>query len=115
MVHILVIDDEHAILEVIHEFLTLLGYNVKVANCGEKGIELFGKGYNFDLVITDICMPKVDGNAVAKHIRSSEQADTPIVAITGSGDDGINKDLFNVLLQKPYELKELNAALQSVA
>ena len=102
MSRIMVIDDQDGILS----FLPELGYEVKDAQDGEEGIELFNNGYNFDLVITEVSMPGMNGNAVAKYIRSSDKPGTPIVAITRSGDD-INKQLFDFVLMKPFPLKTL--------
>ena len=68
MKHILAIDDDEAILSVLHELIEDLGYDAKVAHNGEEGLELYNNGHNFDLVITDINMPLLDGNEVARHI-----------------------------------------------
>jgi CheY-like chemotaxis protein len=46
-------------------------------------------------------MPRVNGNAVAKHIRSSERRDTPIVAITGFGED-VTTSCSNPCLSRPF-------------
>ena len=71
---ILVIDDEDVIVGLLQDYFTLLGYKVVTAKDGNEGIELFNTGPNFDLVITDINMPGIDGNAVAKSIRNSQEA-----------------------------------------
>jgi CheY-like chemotaxis protein len=70
MDHILVIDDEDIILDCLRKSLSYLGYLVTDAHDGQEEIELLKNGCNFDLVITDIGMPGMSGNAVAKHIRS---------------------------------------------
>jgi len=86
---------------------------VELAEDGEKGIEVFTKLGNFDLVITDICMPRRDGNEVAKHIRSSERAGTPIAAITAHTDE-VQKDMFNFSLLKPFRNEELITIIRSL-
>jgi CheY-like chemotaxis protein len=113
MAHILVIDDEDMVLDFLGNALAYLGYPVTVAHDGEEAIELLKNGYNFDLVITDIMMPRMNGNAVAKHIRSSDKPDTPIVAITGSGDGDIDRELFNFVLLKPFALEALVDVVRS--
>jgi CheY-like chemotaxis protein len=110
---ILVIDDDEGILEVVHEFLSQHGYHVKIAHNGEEGIALFDRGQRFDLVITDIRMPGIDGNAVAKYIKHSDRADTPIMAISGFTDN-INKGLFNMYIQKPFDLNAIIDAARSL-
>jgi CheY-like chemotaxis protein len=104
---ILLIDDDSQILTSLREALTHVGYEVEVACDGDEGIELIDSGHNCDLVITDITMPRVSGNAVARHIRSSDRRDTPIVAITGFGEDAIERELFNSVLEKPFKLDVL--------
>ena len=113
MDHILLIDDQDAILIFLRKVLTDLGYEVKVAHDGEEGIELVNSGYDFNLVITDINMPRMDGNAVAEYIRRSEKPDTPIVALTASSHDDINRELFNFVVMKPFDLEVLITAIKS--
>ena len=112
MNQILVIEDDSHILDFLHTVLTRLGYEVKIASDGETGIELFDRSQDFDLVITDIHMPGIDGNAVAKHIRRSAKPSTPIVAITGYKND-INRELFNFSLIKPFKLEHLVEVINS--
>jgi CheY-like chemotaxis protein len=80
---ILVIDDEKILLDMFGELLTDSGYDVELAEDGKEGIQKFDNGI-FDLVITDLCMPGADGNAVAQHIRSSNRQFTPIIGISGT-------------------------------
>ncbi len=115
MDNILVIDDEDTVLDSLRNTLEYLGYSVTVAHDGEEGLEFFNNGYNFSLVITDISMPRMNGNAVAKYIRSSDKSDMPIVAITGSGEDDIDKELFNFVLSKPFDLEVLVDVVRSFA
>ena len=113
MHNILVIDDEPTFLDFLGRTLTFMGYRVKTANNGEGAIKILRGSHDFDLVITDIIMPKIDGNAVAEYIRSSNRADTPIVAITGYRETG-NKELFNSILVKPFKIKDLIAVIKSL-
>jgi CheY-like chemotaxis protein len=107
MKRVLAIDDDETILRLLHRFLKAEGHDVVVADNGDDGIELFSNGYHFDIVITDIDMPGIDGNEVAKHIRASELPRTPIIAITGSQDLNIRKGLFDFVLVKPFKLRTL--------
>ena len=73
MCSILVIDDEKQMLSVVQEALTLLGHKVEVAEDGLKGIQKFDNG-NFDIVITDMRMPRLDGRGVVQHaVRTSSR------------------------------------------
>jgi CheY-like chemotaxis protein len=112
---ILVIDDEEGIRFSLCKVLTHLGYTVKVARDGEEGIELFSNGNTFDLVITGICMPRRSGNEVAEYIRGSDKSDTPMVAMSGSPKEEINRGLFNCLLIKPFRMESLVDVVRSLA
>ena len=113
MPQVLVIDDENTILSFLRNVLIRLGYEVKISKNGEEGIEVFDSERNLDLVITDIRMPRMDGNAVARHIRNSDRPDMPIVAISGFGND-INEELFNFLLIKPFTIQTLADVIEKI-
>ena len=80
---VLVIDDENGILQLIRQALTSFGHNVETATDGQEGIRKFDDG-SFDIVITDIRMPGIDGNGVVDHIRKSEKQSVPVIAISGT-------------------------------
>jgi CheY-like chemotaxis protein len=114
MERILVIDDDNGILDSVSKVLKYSGYEVEVAHDGEEGVRLFGIAHSFDCVVTDINMPKMNGNEVAERIRNSERADIPLIAISGFGEDGINKALFNASLPKPFKLKTLIGLIRAL-
>ena len=109
---ILVIDDEKGILQIVHEVLTRLGHEVVTATDGLEGIRKFGDG-NFDLVITDIRMPHIDGHGVVTHIRRSENRSIPVIAISGT-PWLVNKDDFDLILAKPFTLTQLVESIHSL-
>ena len=84
MCSILVIDDEKGILTVIREILTKCGHRVEIAQDGYEGIQKFDDD-NFDIVITDMRMPGLDGESVVKHIRKSQNNSIPVIGISGTG------------------------------
>jgi len=105
MCTILVIDDEKGIVRVIQEALTRFGHNVEIAFNGIEGIQKFNDG-SYDMVITDLCMPGLDGKGVVQHIRKSRQNSVPIIGISGTPwqtqDSG-----FDAVLSKPFPLQDL--------
>ena len=113
MPRILLIEDDKSIRNIIALVLKSLGHNVEVAEDGEKGIELFSKKGRFDLVITDIRMPRMDGNEVARHIRTSETSDTPIAAISAYEEE-VQKEMFDFSMLKPFSNKDLIRILSSL-
>ena len=106
MPEVLVIDDQNDILNCLLYVLINLGYEVKIARDGQEGIEVFDSERNLDLVITDIRMPRMDGNAVARHIRNSDRPEMPIIAVTGFADE-VEIEMFNFLITKPFGMKTL--------
>ena len=105
MCTILVIDDEKGILHVIKETLTRFGHNVEIAIDGIEGIQKFDDG-SYDMVITDLCMPRLDGKGVVRHIRNSCRNSIPVLGISGTPwqtqDSG-----FDAVLSKPFPLLDL--------
>ena len=109
---ILVIDDEKGILQLMHQALTKYGYNVETADDGQEGIRKFDDGC-FDIVITDICMPVIDGNGVVAHIRKSEKQSVPVIAISGT-PWLLEAGNFDMVLPKPFPLKQLIEFIRSL-
>jgi CheY-like chemotaxis protein len=72
MCTILVIDDEKGILSVIEAALRRFGHDVEIALDGIEGIKKFDDGC-YDMVITDMRMPRLDGKGVVQHIRASRK------------------------------------------
>lgn len=112
MRRILVIDDERSIRTTISMLIEKLGYRVAVAEDGKEGVETFHRLGDVDLVITDIRMPNMDGNEVARHIRKSDRPMTPLVAVTGYIEE-VQMKVFDFALLKPFKLDELRNVIHS--
>jgi signal transduction histidine kinase/ActR/RegA family two-component response regulator/HAMP domain-containing protein len=115
---ILCIDDEPLLRDLLKEMLERDGHAVEVSDGGQSGIEAFRsasrRGKPFDVVITDLGMPYVDGRQVAKTLKR-ESPQTPVVMLTGWGafmkEDGGGPTQVDCLLSKPPRSKELRATL----
>jgi len=112
MHQVLVIDDEDSVADVLQLGLTRFGYEAKTASRGQEGLRLFGDEA-FDLVITDILMPDMDGYEVARHIRGSDRPRTPIIAISGT-PWLLKNDVFDHVLPKPFTLKTLARVVKNL-
>jgi signal transduction histidine kinase/ActR/RegA family two-component response regulator len=119
---ILVIDDDELLRHSMRAVLEREGHAICVASGGRSGIDAFSaaaqRGERFQVVITDLGMPHVDGTAVAAAVKSM-LPDTPVILLTGWGQhlrDGndIPPDVDH-LLNKPANLSELRAALADLA
>ncbi len=113
MKQILVIDDEPDILRLIRKILEQAGaYSVTTANNGKEA-EMILEKKKFDLVITDIIMPEIEGMELIFSIRKRFPT-TKIIAISGGGKLSPEGYLTiastagaNAVLQKPFETHEL--------
>jgi PAS domain S-box-containing protein len=114
---ILTIDDDPLLLKSLSEALQLDGHSVIDANGGQAGIDAFLTSQHdkpFDVVITDLGMPQIDGRQVAAAIKNVSPA-TPIILFTGwgqrltaEGDVPLHVDR---VLNKPPKLRDLREAL----
>ena len=110
---ILVVDDEKPTLSMFKLFLTAYGYDVYIAEDGEKGLEIF-KQIAPDIVFTDIKMPGMDGLEVLSRIKQTKIA-SQVIIITGHGDMERALEALDLnasdFINKPVERQALNAAL----
>ena len=113
MAHILVVDEDEAILNSVAKRLTHPGHDVTIAHDGQEAIESMAKFQGVDWVITDINMPGMDGNEVADRTRKFGKPDTPVIAITGDAGTRISSRLFNASLRKPFKLRSLVEVVES--
>jgi two-component system cell cycle response regulator CpdR len=109
---ILVVEDEPASLECISHFLRKQGYEVREARDGAEAIELIDNS-QFDLVLSDIRMPRVDGVALATNILSRVPT-IPIILMTAVPFE-LTRSLGHNLpcLSKPILLDELRRNVQT--
>ncbi len=112
---ILVVDDDVNICDLLRLYLENEGYEVKTANDGDVGVELF-REYDPDLVLLDIMLPKKDGWQVCREIR--EISSTPVIMITAKGevfDKVLGLELgADDFVVKPFDMKELAARVKAV-
>ena len=84
MQNILIVEDDTDIQELLREFLKEAGYGVTAASDGIKAMELFAKN-EYDLILLDIMLPKIDGFGVCELIR--KQSQVPIIMLTALGGE----------------------------
>ena len=115
MPNILIIDDERAIRKTLSEILSFEGYKIDEASDGEEGLKRFSEK-NFDLVLCDIKMPKLDGIEFLEKAREIN-ADIPIIMISGHGNidtavEAVKKGAFDYI-SKPPDLNRLLITLRN--
>lgn len=117
MKHILIIEDDKDIQEMLQFFLEDNGYNTTIADNGIDGIAKFHKG-EFSLVLLDILLPKIDGYAVCELLR--KESNVPIIIITAltseenqiKGFDLKADDYITKPFSMPLLLRKIDAVLR---
>ena len=115
---VLIVDDDPAILRSLRDVLELDGHSVVTAGGGQDGINAFraalGRGEPFELVVTDLGMPFIDGRRVAEAVKEVSAA-TPVILLTGWGQrlisDGETPPYVDLVLSKPPQRRRLREAI----
>jgi CheY-like chemotaxis protein len=115
---ILFIDDEQALVSMGKEFLERLGYDVVTETSSTEALALFIRQPDrFDLVITDMTMPGMTGDRLAKELRRL-RPDIPIILCTGFSHHLNEEEAkaigINAFLMKPFLLRELAETVRTV-
>lgn len=113
---VLVVDDNEDSRDIYSETLSLAGHRVVAAADGEEALA-YALRVRFDLIILDLCLPKVDGIGVIKAVRSSPAArSTPIITVS-AGDDLMHREALaagaDLALKKPCLPDELEEAVRT--
>ena len=112
--HILIVDDDPAILRLLSTNLKARGYDVATATNGEESLEAVQRDF-VDLIILDLMMPKVDGVEVVRRIR--EWSDVPIIILSARGDEHDKVKCLELgaddYLTKPFGIAELLARIKT--
>lgn len=114
---ILVVEDEHKIAGSIKRGFEQELWSTDVAYDGEEGFDLASTG-NYDVIVLDIMLPKMDGVSVCKKLRQ-ENIDTPVLMLTAKGTLGDKVDGFDSgaddYLVKPFAFEELLARVKALS
>lgn len=114
--HILIVEDDPAILNGLSDVLVFNGYGVQGVADGVEGLKAILEG-QFDLVLLDVMLPSMDGFSICKKVRQSKPGQ-PIIMITakGSEDDIVTgfKAGVDDYVAKPFSLRELIVRVEAV-
>ncbi|MFN8176305.1 MAG: sigma-54 dependent transcriptional regulator [bacterium] len=106
---ILLADDDPQLLEAIGTLLASHGYDVVSARDGEEALESFGRG-PYDLLLTDVIMPRMDGLALIKEVKARD-AEMPVIILTAHGSIEMAVTAMKLgatdYLTKPFAAQEL--------
>ncbi|MCJ8303325.1 response regulator [Shewanella sp.] len=115
MNHLLLIDDDLGLSELLAQLLELEGFELTLAHDGQSGLEL-ALDKDYDLILLDVMLPKLNGFEVLKSLRANKQ--TPVLMLTARGDEidrvvglEIGADDY---LPKPFNDRELVARIKAI-
>lgn len=114
MIKILVVEDEQRVAELLKRGLEESGYQVELAYDGVWGLRLFRAG-EFQMVISDVILPKMSGFELCKEIRNSNNR-VPVLMLTALGTTDDKLDGFDAgaddYMVKPFDFRELDARIR---
>jgi two-component system cell cycle sensor histidine kinase/response regulator CckA len=113
---ILLVEDEAMVRAVAERALTRHGYKVVTATNGEEALECLEAHEGFDLLISDVVMPTMDGPTLVRHARE-KYPDLPILFMSGYAEEQLRKsiDIERVaFLPKPFSVQQLAEAARAV-
>lgn len=115
MSKLLIVDDEANIREVVREYAEFSGYDVEEAEDGIQAVSLC-RIHDYDLIIMDIMMPKLDGFSACKEIK--KEKDIPVIMMSARGEEYDKLFGFELgiddYVTKPFSPKELMARVNAV-
>jgi len=114
---VLVVDDEPGIVEVLRAILQGIGYTVETAGNGREAVEQL-RTHQYDLVLSDLSMPGMDGEALYKHVQENHpELARRIVFVTGDTVSGTARTFLdrtgNRWLAKPFNIAEVETLVRN--
>ena len=114
---LLLVEDEDMVRAVAERALSRAGYSVTSARDGEEGLGIIANGKDqFDLIVSDVVMPAMDGPAMARAIRRVKP-NIPILFMSGYAEEQLRNqiDIDNMyFLPKPFSVQQINARVAEV-
>ena len=113
--HVLVVDDDREIRDLLARFLRMHGYRIEAAADGQEMFAALGAG-RFDLIVLDLMLPGEDGLSLCRRVRAD--SNVPVIMLTAVGEDtdrivGLEVGADDYL-PKPFNPRELLARIRAV-
>lgn len=113
---LLLVEDEAMVRAVAERALTRAGYIVTSASDGEEGLAEIAKGSEFDLIVSDVVMPGMDGPAMAREIRKVKPA-LPVLFMSGYAEEQLRRDIDidnMYFIPKPFSVQQIGDKVGSI-
>jgi two-component system capsular synthesis sensor histidine kinase RcsC len=116
ILRLLVVDDDDSLLQTVQQMVEALGFKTDVANGGLAAMRCLSRS-RYDLMITDLQMPVMDGFALSRYLKSNFKG-TKVIVMTGMGpgdvDDYMHTGIVDRWLFKPFSLNTLGELLDEM-
>ena len=112
----LLVEDEDMVRAVAERALARAGYTVTTASDGDEGLEIVRGGEKFDLVVSDVVMPALDGPSMVRGIRQLDPK-MPVLFMSGYAEEQLRKeiDINDVqFLPKPFTVQQITEKVGAV-
>ena len=113
---ILLVEDEDMVRAVAERALTRAGYTVSVAADGDEGLEIVQGGAEFDLIVSDVVMPAMDGPSMIREVRKL-RPDLPVLFMSGYAEEQLRKEIDIAhahFLPKPFSVQQIGDRVGAV-
>ncbi|TRD12374.1 response regulator [Erythrobacter insulae] len=113
---ILLVEDEDMVRAVAERALARAGYEITACPGGEEGLEAITEGGEFDLIVSDVVMPGMDGPAMVREIRASNPH-LPVLFMSGYAEEQLRKDIDIPdmhFIAKPFSVAEISDKVSAV-
>lgn len=110
---ILVIDDERDLRTVLSQLLLSLGHEVDIASDGKEALKMIFE-IPYDLILSDLQMPGMDGNVLARLVRNNKSIPQPKFIFMSGATSGQSTETGEARIEKPFDLDELRDTISSV-
>jgi len=113
---VLLVEDEDMVRAVAERALTRAGYTVTTASDGDEGLEIVASGAEFDMIVSDVVMPAMDGPSMVREVRKL-RPDLPVLFMSGYAEEQLRKeiDIDSVeFLPKPFSVQQISDKVGAV-
>jgi two-component system cell cycle sensor histidine kinase/response regulator CckA len=114
--NVLLVEDEDMVRAVAERALVREGYSVITASDGEEGLALIEKGGDFDIVVSDVVMPSMDGPAMVRAIRKL-RPDLPVLFMSGYAESQLRAEIdvdAMHFIAKPFSVQQISDKVGAV-
>lgn len=112
--HVLVIDDDSIMTELLLAILSLQGHNVMTASSGEEALDMLSNNA-FHVVLTDLQLPGLSGSALANTLRKTLPAHTKLIGMSGSQPSAAARSAYDAFLLKPFTVEDFARTISTTS